>query len=211
MEEINSIQQTTDSGYIAAGWTNKFGAGRKDFFVLKLCYNGDIDPACKLVRESHLASTDTNVTPVDVILSDYSEELNSPVFIINDSVTSADTSTICLGNTPPAPKNLKVKVISSEKAKLKWKHRSKLEYGFKIERKKGNAGTWAQIATTPKNKRKYVDTGLIAATRYRYRVRAYNAVGNSDYSNVILIKTKDSLQGFLAEFLGWFIFPYIPK
>ena len=34
-DEAQSIQQTSN-GYIVAGWTNSFGAGSADFWVLKL-------------------------------------------------------------------------------------------------------------------------------------------------------------------------------
>jgi hypothetical protein len=56
------------------------------------------------------------------------------------------------------------------------------EDGFKIERKVGG-GTFTQIATVGANITTYSDTGLTRDTRYTYRVRAYNSVGNSAYSN----------------------------
>ncbi len=38
-----SIQQTSDGGYIAAGFTESFGAGGRDIWVLKLSSEGDIE------------------------------------------------------------------------------------------------------------------------------------------------------------------------
>jgi len=38
-----SVQQTSDGGYIVAGFTDSFGAGSSDFWVLKLTSNGNVD------------------------------------------------------------------------------------------------------------------------------------------------------------------------
>jgi len=54
--------------------------------------------------------------------------------------------------------------------------------GFKIERKTGS-GSYFQIATVGAGVTSYSNTALNASTTYYYRVRAYNAAGNSDYSN----------------------------
>mgnify|MGYP000907797719 CR=1 FL=1 len=39
---VNSIQQTTDGGYIVAGRTDSFGSGKLDVYVLKLNSKGDL-------------------------------------------------------------------------------------------------------------------------------------------------------------------------
>jgi len=42
-DEANSIQQTTDGGYIVAGWTESFGSGEKDVYILKLNSKGQLE------------------------------------------------------------------------------------------------------------------------------------------------------------------------
>lgn len=41
-DTAQSIQQTSDGGYIVAGWTSSFGAGNDDAWVLKLDPSGDV-------------------------------------------------------------------------------------------------------------------------------------------------------------------------
>src|SRR3990170_885419 len=42
-DEAHSIQQTSDGGYVVAGRTRSFGAGKVDFWVLKLRPDGTVD------------------------------------------------------------------------------------------------------------------------------------------------------------------------
>lgn len=41
-DEAYSIRQALDGGYVVAGWTNNFGAGSKDFLILKLTSSAGI-------------------------------------------------------------------------------------------------------------------------------------------------------------------------
>jgi hypothetical protein len=66
---------------------------------------------------------------------------------------------------------------------LQWTDNSSNESGFKIERKTGPAGTYAQVATTGVNATSYTDTSVATGTAYCYRVLAYNTAGDSGYSN----------------------------
>ncbi len=77
-------------------------------------------------------------------------------------------------------------VLASEaqsgQLQLTWTDNSTNEDGFKIERKTGTTGTYAQIATLGANVTSYTNSALVDGTIYCFQVRAYNAAGNSTYT-----------------------------
>ncbi len=84
------------------------------------------------------------------------------------------------------PTNLTTTTQQDLSILLTWTDNSSNEDGFKIERKLGENGTFAQIATVAPNITSYTDpaAGLTANNYYYYRVRSFNAAnGNSHYSN----------------------------
>jgi hypothetical protein len=86
--------------------------------------------------------------------------------------------------TPPPPSNLTALALSQMQILLQWQDNSNNETGFKIEQSLASIGPWTQIATTPANVTSYAPSGLNCGQTYYYRVRAYNASGNSPYSNI---------------------------
>lgn len=82
---------------------------------------------------------------------------------------------------PTAPSGASLTVVSSAALTLSWTDNANNETGFRIERKTGAGGTYAEIATVGPNVTSYPDTGLTVNTTYYYRVRAYNALGSSAY------------------------------
>jgi titin len=87
-----------------------------------------------------------------------------------------------LGPLPPdAPSGLTANAVSSIQIDLSWTDNSDDETGFKIEKKTGSGGTYAQIGTVGAGVTNYSSTSLGPSTTYYYRVRAYNGTSNSDY------------------------------
>lgn len=88
--------------------------------------------------------------------------------------------------TPPAaPSLLSGSTVSASQVNLAWADNSSNESGFRVERKTGAGGTYAQIATVAANATNYSNTGLTADTVYYYRVRAYGIGGNSAYTSEV--------------------------
>lgn len=100
----------------------------------------------------------------------------------NTSQTVASFRQAQATTVPNAPGNLTASAQSSSSIKLLWTDNSTNETGFKLERSP-DGQVFAQIATLGENASGFTDTGLAASTSYYYRVRAYNGVGDSAYSN----------------------------
>jgi hypothetical protein len=95
-----------------------------------------------------------------------------------------DEGTVTPPAAPAAPSALTATASGSAAINISWSDNSSTETGFKVERKTGASGTWAEVAgALAASTTAYSSTGLAAATQYYFRVRAYNATGNSAYSN----------------------------
>lgn len=130
--------------------------------------------------------------------------MNIPIVVTNDSmsesnetiqITLSNPAKAVLGGTvthmytiqddeiPPAtPSGLVATPVSGTQINLSWTDNSPNETGFKIERKTGVGGTYAEVGTTAANINTFSSTGLAIGTQYYYRIRSTNAQGNSPYS-----------------------------
>jgi hypothetical protein len=103
--------------------------------------------------------------------------------------TPTPTATPTTTPVPAAPTSLTANGSSSSQINLSWADNSSNETGFKIERATDGT-TFIQIGTAGANISSYANTGLAAAAKYYYRVRAYNTGGNSVYSNTASATTQ---------------------
>jgi hypothetical protein len=114
-------------------------------------------------------------------------------FLLSCSKNESDTS------LPLAPQELIVKTESFNKVVLTWSDKSTNERGFKVERKSG-VSNFVSIGDVKTNITQFIDSPLIGATSYTYRVFSYNTLGNSStYSNEVTVKTPRA-PGLIAHF-----------
>ncbi|MDI6791353.1 MAG: Ig-like domain-containing protein [bacterium] len=102
--------------------------------------------------------------------------------LIGSSEYSNEITATTANAAPYTPTNLSAQVISSSQVNLSWQDNSNNETGFSIERKT-SGGNYTAIATVSTGVTSYSDTGLLPITTYTYRVRAFNLIGFSGYSN----------------------------
>lgn len=102
---------------------------------------------------------------------------------LNETEWSVIAYVVVGAQSPPyAPTNLTAQGVSTSQINMAWTDNSYDEDGFKIERRTG-ATQFAQVATVGSDVAAYQDVGLAHSTTYTYRVCAYNAGGDSPYSN----------------------------
>jgi hypothetical protein len=144
----------------------------------------------------HFTSTDARATlPADYTFTPADQGVHTFTVTLPtvgaQSITATDVTAGFTGSAsivvilpvPAAPSSLTATALSATRINLSWVDNSSYEAGFKIERKSGVAGPYAQVATVGANVTSFTDTGLSPLADYYYRVRAYNASGDSGYSN----------------------------
>jgi hypothetical protein len=92
---------------------------------------------------------------------------------------------------PLAPLNFTVTGTTSSTASLAWADNSPNETGFKIERSTDGVN-WTQVATVGSGVRTYSAGALSPSTTYHFRVRAYNASGDSAYTDIATATTAEA-------------------
>jgi hypothetical protein len=141
---------------------------------------------------SLIVTNDANKNPVGLLFagSDTTTFANRIDLVLNAFGVTIDDGTGTTPDLPAAPTGLTATPFNAAEIDLTWTDNSTNEAGFKIERCTGSGCTnFVQIATVGANVKSYSNTGLSASTTYTYRVRAYNAGGDSDYSNIAFATT----------------------
>ena len=107
--------------------------------------------------------------------------------------------TLELSLPPDPPSNLVAQFIPSPlSVELVWTDNSNNENGFIIEREAQGSDAFVVIDTVSANNTLYVDNTVAYAT-YNYRITAFNAFGQSTYSNIAQIVVPVELTAFNAS------------
>ena len=104
-----------------------------------------------------------------------------------NSKYSEEIKAITRDTQPFFPTELRA-MAGEEGIELSWQDNSSNEAGFRIERKQDTT-QFEEIYHVPANINHYEDKNIGIKTTYIYRVRAYNDIGQSLYSNEIKIST----------------------
>lgn len=86
-----------------------------------------------------------------------------------------------LGPPPAAPTDIAATPLSSSAIALDWTDNSSDELGFEIQRST-DQNSWTGLGDPGMDATSVIDSGLQESTLYYYRIRAFNASGNSDWS-----------------------------
>ncbi|MEI7984242.1 MAG: fibronectin type III domain-containing protein [Armatimonadota bacterium] len=111
--------------------------------------------------------------------------------IIITPVSKSAFFNVISANAPPnAPTNLIATAAASNRINLAWQDNSINEGSFKVYRL-APGGNWNLITTTAANITSFSDLPLMPSTSYSYKVLAFNAYGESAYSNVATAQSFD--------------------
>lgn len=178
-QTLTSLLVSPAATTINTGTTKQFTATAKDQFSATM----SSQPACTWSVASGPGSISTTG-----LFTAPTTAGTSTIKATAGTVSGSATVTIVIP-IPAAPSQLSLTVVSKSQINLTWLDNSTNESGFLIERSLDGIN-FTQVAMVAPNTKTWSATGLLANTRYYFRIRAWNSGGNSAYSNIANAKTK---------------------
>jgi len=173
------------SSQITLGWVDN--SANEDGFRLERCQGVE---CTSFVQIAQLATNTTSYSDAGLAPgASYTYRVRAFNGGGNSTYSTSASATTAAATTPAAPTNLVGTATTSRRIDLQWVHNAGDETGFRVEQST-NGTTFVQVATVAAGVTTYRHNGLTPNTLYFYRVRAYNAAGNSAYSNVVQVTTK---------------------
>lgn len=166
------------------------GAARADKLVAGTTYNNYIRTTDgNAASDKFKLNAQLGYRTVDTCYTTWCSWSESQVFLVSawSTIVPGTLSWTYTDGRPAAPSNVSVSDPTSSSLRVNFKDNATNETGFKVERKTGTGGTWSQITTfgilANAGNWYWINNGLASSTTYCYRLRAYNAIGDSSYSN----------------------------
>jgi subtilisin family serine protease len=89
----------------------------------------------------------------------------------------------------PGATNVSANAVDATHIQISWFDSAANETGFRIDRSLDNGATWSQAGTVKAGITTYLNGSLQAGTQYWYRVRSYDSLGSSPWSDVVSATT----------------------
>jgi len=169
---------------------------------IEITWENNPDNNSSLLVQRRTGSSGMYVTVATLIPSEqvyvdtYDFTINTTYYyriVAHDSDNNVSTSAECpvKVSAPNAPSGLRLAVESPTQIRLYWNNNesSIMFSGFKIERRTGSGGRFEEIGTVPPDTTTFTDNTVSGSQTYTYRVRSYNVMGNSAYSNEVSTST----------------------
>ena len=99
-----------------------------------------------------------------------------------------------------APTRLTATAVSYNGVDLAWQDNSDNESGFRVQRRLDGSSEWVAVGTAAANVTTVSDSGLAPTTAYHYRVRAFNLIESSAFSNPTRVRTLEVQPPTLTRF-----------
>src|SRR6266498_462740 len=185
----NLAATAVSSSQINLSWTDN--ATTEDGFQIERCSGAGCTAFTQIATVGSNVTTYSNTGLAASQSYSYRVRANNGAGSSGYSNTATATTSL---TAPAAPTNLLATAVSSSQINLSWTDNATTEDGFQIERcLGGSCTTFVEITTLGANSTTYQNTGLLSNTSYSYRVRAYNALAQSGYSNTASAITPQTL------------------
>jgi hypothetical protein len=204
------VAGTTDSaiGFPVAGGPQVVPSGLTDAFVATVRYTG-----ADLMYSGYLGGSQDdaaagiaaddmgNVFVAGTTRSPDFPVLAGPILIPGDgagATTDAFVARIFEKLPPTAPEDLRFDTVTASDIEIAWADPSGRADGFRIERKDGENGTWAEVGQSNASETTFHETGFGEGSDHYYRVMAWNDIGDSAFSAELLVWTRPAAPSDLA-------------
>ena len=128
---------------------------------------------------------------IESAAGDFGTQVSYNLASLTDATALRCATAVPATVVPGAPAGMAAAATSGTTVTVSWTDGAN-EAGYALERATG-AGAFVVIATLGANASSYADTQLTAGTSYNYRLRAYNAAGNSAYGTTVSVTPASGL------------------